>query len=416
LAVSLALTALDWLLGIITSPISMRGGSPLGLGLLLQVLPLAFPTVGALIASRRPGNPIGWIFCAVGFVFAFGSFSEAYTDYTLYERPDALPGAEFAAWISQWVGFPAFLLGAVLLFLLFPDGRLLSRRWRLVAWVAVVASVLLSLGTALAPGRLAANPSVVNPLGVDGVVSGVVSARRFFGALANTGFLLGLLSVIVSVVSPILRLRRARGELRQQLKWFVYTAALTTVGFAGILVSLTGIYFNTGPLNTIVWYLGPLALMLLPVSAGIAILRYRLYDIDLVINRTLVYATLTVMLALVYLAGVTATQTLFRAITGQEDQSQLAIVTSTLAIAALFTPLRRRTQSLIDRSFYRRKYDARKTLEAFSATLRDETDLDALRDDLEGVVSETMQPAHVSLWLRPDRAPKKRRGGREPRG
>jgi hypothetical protein len=264
--------------------------------------------------------------------------------------------------------------------------------------------VFLALGTALAPGKLDANPFIVNPFGIGGVIGGVVPARRFFGTLANIGFLLGVLSVIVSVVSPILRLRRARGEQRQQLKWFVYAAALTVVGFSGILISLTGIYYNAGLLNTIVWYLGPLAVMLLPVSAGIAILRYRLYDIDVVINRTLVYGSLTAILVGIYFGGVTATQTLFQALTRQEQLPQLVVVASTLAIAALFNPLRRRIQSFIDRSFYRSKYDARKTLEAFSAKLRDETNLDALSDDLVRVIRETIQPAYVSLWLHPDPA------------
>jgi hypothetical protein len=146
---------------------------------------------------------------------------------------------------------------------------------------------------------------------------------------------------------------------------------------------------------------------LIPVAAGVAILRYRLYDIDVVINRTLVYGTLTVLLAAVYFSGVATTQAIFRALTGQEQQPQLAIVVSTLVIAALFNPLRRRIQAFIDRRFYRRKYDARRTLEAFSAKLRDETDLEALNNELVGVVRETMQPSHVTLWLRPDRAPKK---------
>ena len=379
----------------------MREDPPLGLAALLQVLLLAFPTVGALIASRRPQNPIGWIFCAAGFILAFLPLSEAYTDYALYARSDPLPGAEFTAWISQWVGFPVFLLVAVLLFLLFPTGRLLSRRWRFVTWVAVIANVLFALGIALAPGRLAGNPSVINPFGVGGVIiGGVVPARRFFGALANIGYLLSLFSVVVSVVSPILRLRRASGEQRQQLKWFVYAASLTAVGFSGILISLTGIYFNAGLLNTIVWYLGPLALMLLPVSAGIAILRYRLYDIDVVINRTLVYGLLSAALLAVYIGGVSATQAIFQALTGQEEQHQLAVVASTLLIAALFNPLRRRVQGFIDRRFYRRKYDARKTLEAFSATLKDETNLNRLGDDLVRVVEETVQPSHTGSWLK----------------
>jgi hypothetical protein len=310
------------------------------------------------------------------------------------------------AWISQWIAFPAFLLGAVLLFLLFPAGRLPSRRWRFVVWVAVIGSVLAALGIALEPGKLASSPSVVNPFGIGGVIGGVVPARTFLGALASIGFLLGLLSLILSVVSSILRLRRARGEQRQQLKWFVYAATLTAIGFSGILISLTGIYFNAGLLNTIVWYLGPLALMLLPVSAGIAILRYRLYDIDVIINRTLVYGSLTALLVLAYFGGVTATQAVLQALTGQEKLPQLVIVASTLVIAALFNPLRRSIQSFIDKRFYRRKYDAAKTLAAFNARLRDETELETLSGEVVGVVRETVQPAHVSLWLRPDTASK----------
>jgi hypothetical protein len=290
-----------------------------------------------------------------------------------------------------------------LLFLLFPDGRLPSRRWRYVVWVAVIGSVLLTLGTALTPGALPGHPSVINPFGIGGLIGGVFPAHKSFGAVASADMLLALLSCFISVVSPILRLHRARGEQRQQLKWFVYAATLTVIGFSGVLLSLMGIYFTSGLINTLVWYLAPLSLMLLPISAGIAILRYRLYDIDVVVNRTLVYGSLTALLVLVYLGGVTLLQTLFRALTGQEEQ--LAVVASTLAIAAIFAPLRRRIQAFVDRRFYRRKYDAAKTLEALSARLKDETDLDALSNDLVGVVQETMQPAHVSVWLRPDPGP-----------
>jgi hypothetical protein len=230
-----------------------------------------------------------------------------------------------------------------------------------------------------------------------------IPAHKLFEALASAGMLLGLLSCFISVVSPILRLHRARGEQRQQLKWFVYAATLTIIGFSGVLLSLMGIYFTSGLINTLVWYLAPLALMLLPISAGIAILRYRLYDIDVVLNRTLVYGSLTALLALVYFGGVTLLQALFRTLTGQEEQ--IAVVVSTLAIAAIFAPLRRRIQTFVDRRFYRRKYDAAKTLEAFSAQLKDETGLDALSNDLVGMVQETMQPAHVSVWLCPDPGP-----------
>jgi len=202
-----------------------------------------------------------------------------------------------------------------------------------------------------------------------------------------------------AVLSLFVRLRRAEGVERQQLKWFAYAAAMFASGIVLIVIPLA--------VDTPSWYVRAATAVFtaagtaIPIAIGIAILRYRLYEIDLLINRTLVYGALTVLLALIYFGGVTSTQAIFRTLTGQEEQSQLAIVVSTLIIAALFTPLRRRIQGLIDRRFYRRKYDARKTLEEFSATLRDETDLTALSDDLMGVVHGTMQPAHVSLWLRP---------------
>jgi ADP-ribosylglycohydrolase len=200
----------------------------------------------------------------------------------------------------------------------------------------------------------------------------------------------------------VARYRRASGVERQQLKWFALAAVLGGAFLVGRLLSLDWLLDNT--LST---FLDSVTTIGLYLTVGVAILRYRLYDIDVLINRTLVYGSLTAMLALIYVGGVAVTQAIFRALTGQEEQPQLAIVVSTLAIAALFSPLRRRIQVFIDRRFYRRKYDATKTLEAFSARLRDETNLDALNDELVGVVRETMQPAYLSLWLRPDTAPKK---------
>jgi len=208
------------------------------------------------------------------------------------------------------------------------------------------------------------------------------------------------------VISLFVRFHRARGSERQQIKWFASAAALT---FAWIFVFEQLVSAEGGVLEAIAAVSSLVLVPSIPVATGIAILRYRLYEIDTLINRTLVYGALTALLALVYFGGVAASEAVFRALTGQEQQPQLAIVGSTLVIAALFIPLRRRIQSFIDRRFYRRKYDAAKTLEAFSAKLRDETDLDALSDDLVGVVRETMQPAHVSLWLRPDPGSKQSR-------
>jgi hypothetical protein len=195
-------------------------------------------------------------------------------------------------------------------------------------------------------------------------------------------------------VSQLIRVDKGSRVERQQIKWLAFFAAIMAVGF-GIIDAGAWLFL-----------VGTAAFNCFPIGVGIAVMRYRLLDIDVVINRALVYGSLAAILALVYSGGVTAIQALFTALTGQEEQPQLAIVVSTLLIAALFTPLRRRIQWFIDRRFYRRKYDAAKTLEAFSAKLRDETDLDALSDDLVGVVRETMQPAHVFLWLRPDKASK----------
>jgi hypothetical protein len=229
----------------------------------------------------------------------------------------------------------------------------------------------------------------------------VEGTGRLLEGTTTVGTALALAALLLAVVSMIVRLRRSIGVERQQLKWIVYAGAVAAGGFALTL-------FLSGPLANAVFAAAFLAFIGVPVAAGFAIMRYRLYEIDLLINRTLVYGSLTVMLALVYFGGVAATQAIFRTLTGQEEQPQLAVVVSTLVIAALFNPLRRRIQDFIDRRFYRRKYDAAKTLEAFSAKLRDETDLDALSDDLVVVVRETMQPAHVSFWLRPDTATKGR--------
>jgi hypothetical protein len=269
--------------------------------------------------------------------------------------------------------------------LLFPDGRLPSRRWRPLAWLSTVPlAIFVVLQVYLWPYR-----GQIPPPKLSGLI----------GALSDqSGGLLGpllLVCALACVSSLMFRYRRAAGRERQQIKWFAYATAV----FPTVLV--VSEYLPVRPIT----YLPLLpAFSLVPVAVGIAILRYRLYDIDVIINRTLVYGSLTVTLALVYLGGVAATQEIFRVLTSQEQQPQIAIVVSTLVIAALFNPMRRRIQAFIDRRFYRRKYDAAKTLEAFSARLRDETDLERLGEDLVGVVRETMQPAHVSMWLHPDPA------------
>jgi hypothetical protein len=276
----------------------------------------------------------------------------------------------------------------VFLDLLFPNGRLPSARWRWFAWFTAIALLPAAILAALSPGRILSS-TLYNPLGIEGLPNASKTVEAFMYAL-----------VVVGASSMLMRLRYAGRVERQQIKWFAYA---TAVAISGVILKNT-IYPAVGAMW--VWGVGlvltAVGVASSPVAMGLAILRYRLYEIDLLINRTLVYGSLTAMLALVYMGSIVVLQGLLRALTGQE--SQLAIVASTLAVAALFNPLRRRIQGLIDRRFYRSKYDARKTLEDFSATLRDETDLDALSDELVGVVRKTMQPSHVSLWLRPDPA------------
>jgi hypothetical protein len=320
-------------------------------------------------------------------------FSAEYAIYTLLARPGSLPGGEASVWIWSWVWVPAIGL-VVFLDLLFPNGRLPSARWRWFAWftiASVLAGVLLA---AFSPGPILQLP-LQNPLGTERLPNVYRMVEAFMYAL-----------VVVAVSSMLMRLRRVGWVERQQIKWFAYT---TAVAISGIILKNT-VYPAVGV--RWVWWAGfvltVVGLAGNPIGMGVAILRYRLYGIDVLINRTLVYGSLTAVLALVYVGSVVLLQGAFRALTGQE--SQLAVVASTLAIAGLFIPVRRRMQSFVDRRFYRRKYDATKTLEAFGAKLRDETDLDAVSDDLVGVVRDTMQPTHVSLWLRPDPQPRSSEG------
>jgi hypothetical protein len=357
------------------------------------VVAVTFPALGLLILSRRPQHPIGWLFCVAGFAAGLDHFCGEYAIYTQQAEPNSLPGGEISAWIVSWLWVP---FNAVLVYvaLLFPDGRPPSKRWRPVVWLVGIAVVVGVTVAALLPVPVCNVCSIENPLGIEGLES----VSDLIDPLIEA-FWYGVLG-LVAVASLYVRFRHAGGVERQQIKWLAYAASLVVLG----TTLAYGVYGVTGARWT--WQVGitllAVGLVGTPIAVGIAISRYRLYEIDTLINRTLVYGALTAALAMLYLGGVATTQAIFRALTGQEEQPQLAIVVSTLVIAALFTPLRRRIQGFIDRRFYRRKYDARRTLEAFSAKLRDETDLDALSGDLVGVVRETIQPAHVSLWLRPD--------------
>ena len=357
---------------------------------MIATLTVAFSAVGAMIASHRPENPIGWIFCAAALCQGFSISGHEYATYALITQPGSLPlGAEMS-WLAQWIWAPG--LGLILAFLplLFPDGRPPSRRWRWVAWlgglfiglIAVMASIILWSER---------GPALVRP--EDAAEEG--TSHLLFVVFQFVGFPMMLLAGFGAVISLFVRFRRASGDERQQIKWFASASALT-FGFVFGFQALSNA--EGGLLEASLAVVGLILAPSIPVATAIAIFRYRLYDIDRIVNRALVYGLLTASLVLVYLGGVIALQYTFRALTGGE--SQLAVVISTLAIAALFAPLRRLIQAFIDRRFYRRKYDAAKTLEAFSAKLRDETDLDTLSEDLTGVARETLQPAHVSLWLR----------------
>jgi hypothetical protein len=375
-ALSLTLTALNFLL--IALNVSLNVAAYVFWPELTSIA-VGYSVIGAIIASRLPYQPIGWICCAIGLIAAVDHFGGEYALYALLALPHSLPGGEAMLWLQGWfwmlfVGLIVFLL------LLFPTGRLPSSRWRPFAWVS---AAVISFGV---------------------IWSSAISPDVGFNAPPSPVQLLVLLLGGVAAASLVAGRRGARGVERQQIKWLLYVGPIFFVA-SGLHI---GFYFFW--LAERSW--GLLASYLLvavgglsgPIAIGVAILRYRLYEIDLIINRTLVYGSLTATLVALYLGGIVVLQRFFVLLTG--EQSTLAVVASTLLIAALFTPLRRRIQSFIDRRFYRRKYDARKTLEAFTAQLRDETDLDALGYDLVGVVRETMQPAHVSLWLRTETASK----------
>jgi hypothetical protein len=379
---AVALLAVSWALTLMAADVTP------GFDLALSLALLTFPVVGALVASRRPGNPIGWLFCGAGVLFAASSVGHGWAAYALVDREPDLAGGVTAAWLQSWLFLPAIFGTPQLLFLLFPSGRPLGRRWRPAVWLVAAAIVLQAVTSALVPGPLVDSPveGLQNPMGIAGAGGTIDAVGGVAWGLTMVGLGLGCCSLA-------LRLRRARGDERLQLKWFVYAGGVFALSCLAAAVMFTA----EDELPPAGQLLIVAAFSLIPVAAGIAILRHRLYDIDLVIRRTLVYGALTAALAGAYLGTVLLLQVALGPVT---RDSGLAIAASTLAAAALFRPLRARIQAAVDRRFYRRRYDAVRTLEAFSGRLRDQLDLDALGADLRGVVQDTVQPAHVSLWLR----------------
>ena len=352
----------------------------------------AFLVMGALIVAHRPGNPVGWVFAAIGLLAVTGALAEEYAYYAYVTRPGYLPGAIGAAWYAGWHWYLTISLALVFTPLVFPTGRLPSVRWRPVAWLAGLTTTALTMLAAFQSSLPEIGGRVLpNPIGIAGI--GNPEESRVGDFL----FVLLFLLMVAAFASLAVRFRRARGEERQQLKWFTYAAALVPLVVLGDLLPDTvgNLFFA-------------FVIALQPVAAGIAILRYRLYDIDRLINRTLVYSLVTALLTSVYASVVLVFGQQFGGL--ERDPPSWVVAGATLAVAALFQPVRRRIQAVVDRRFNRRKYHAAKTVEAFSLRLRDEVDLDALSAELLAVVDQTVQPRQAWLWLRPSTEPSRHIG------
>jgi hypothetical protein len=377
----LAVFAVSAVVGIILALANGTFQQDAGNQLLLFLGFSAFMVVGALVVAHRPNNAIGWLFSASALLAVTGQLAGQYAIYAYATRPRSLPGATLALWYGTWPWVLILALTLIFTPLLFPTGRLLSPRWRPVAWLAGVATALLttlnSLRTTMSLGTVP-DQVIANPIGVAAVGNPDESPA--------VPALILLLTVLAAVAfgSLVVRFRRARGEERQQLKWFTYAAALVPLSVVGDALPAV-----VGDLAT------DLPIVFLPVAAGIAILRYRLYDIDRLINRTLVYGLLTALLGGVYASAVLVLGQLFGGV--GKDPPSWAVAGATLAVAALFQPARRRIQQVVDRRFNRRKYNTAQTIQAFSTRLRDQVDLDTLSSELVAVVDQTMQLTRVVL-------------------
>jgi hypothetical protein len=349
------------------------------------IISLALAAPGAILVGYRPANPIGWILAAMGLASGASAALGEYGYYALHTNPGSVPGGVLALWLQSLVWF--LPIGLVpLLVLLVPDGSLPSPRWRPLAWIAVAAMAVVIVAGALSPGPIGGDPlpgTPQNPLGIE-------SARQALDLAAGVAFLATPALALVTLLALALRFRRARGVERQQLKWFAYGTFLLLAGLAAFLLPLT-----EGVSKVIV----AAGLGCFTAALAVAVLRHGLYEIDVIINRTLVYGLLTALLGGTYAGAVLLLGQVFGGV--GKDPPSWAVAGATLAVAALFQPVRRRIQAVVDRRFNRRRYDAAKTVEAFSRRLREEVDLDALSVELLGVVDQAMQPAQASLWLRP---------------
>ena len=374
------------------------------LAVLTGVLSLAYPAVGALIASRLPRNPIGWIFCSMGLLYVVRRFTTAYADYALLKN-FSFPWGEVAAWFSTWIGF-AFPTLLVFLMLLFPDGRLMSRQLRIVVWATVLGAAIGVMGVAFMPGMLLTHRYVDNPFGIVGVVGPGVTTFGFFGASRLIGMVLLLITQIAALFSVILRLRRASGDQRQQLKWFLFAVVPLTVfgtvdGLDVMVANFTAdfmyhtvyLLYSMGLVVTN-FYLTVLALLLLPVCTYVAILRYNLYDIDVVINRTLVYGTLTACVVTIYVLAVVALGTLFQA------QGNLAVsLSATGLVAVVFQPLRGRLQRGVNRLMYGERDDPHAVISRLGKRLEAAIEPEAVLPTVVETIAQALKLPYVAILL-----------------
>jgi hypothetical protein len=377
--IGIVLLGLNWSTAVPVSPIGYH--APYGF-LALIVIASIYVSVGAFVLARQPGNAFGWIFCGIGLLSAAELISSQYATYALLTRAGALPGGPLAGWIYESSGAVVATGSSIFVPLLFPNGMLPSRLWRPVLVLGVVAIAILVAGAILYPGPLPIAIYVTNPFGLGGATELAVSMIALAVGLV-------VATIGLSIVSLVPRYRRAKILERQQIKWIAYAAGLHSTALVAYVLFLRSSEFATEAIA--------LLAVLIPIATGLAILRYRLYDIDLLIRRTLTYAVLSAALFAAYLTGVALIQFVFSPVTSGNG---LAVAISTLAVVALFQPLRRRIQSSVDRRFYRRRYDAVRTLDTFAVRLRDEIDLDALRAELITAVGASVQPTHASLWLR----------------
>ncbi len=386
-ALAWPLLALWTVLAVVSAGLQLAVSEPVEAVLVGLLVVLA--GVGALLMRRAPGNSIGLILITLALLVTASTVTSG-----VYLRvEDVAPPTAVAllVWFDEWVIDLWFGLVAILLPLLFPDGHLPSRRWRPLLWLGLVVIGMGVVGTAFGTARLewGDNGSIANPVAVGGAVG---EALRQAASLSDVAFVPVLLGTLTAVA---VRLRQSHGSERQQLKWFAYAIGMLLLGLAAAAVSeLTGYQ----ALGNVGWFVFLSSLLVgTPLAIAVAILRHRLYDIDLVIKRTLVYGSVSVLLAATYLVLVLSLRVLLGPLTGESD---LAVAGSTLAVAGLFRPLRGRIQQVVDHRFFRSSYDATRTVEAFVGRLRQEVDLEAVSTDLSRAVRDTMQPVHVTLWLR----------------